>query len=452
MDYKTFFQPRTVAVIGVSTSNDHHPANVVYGKNLLRYPVEVFAVNPKGGSLFGETVYPSIADVPAPVDLAVVAVRAEQAVQVVEQCIAAGVKGAIVISGGFAETGRRDLQDRLRDTAAAAGFPLMGPNCLGVFIPGIIDTFFLPSERVVQPGAGDVALVSQSGGILVDFLVKFADEGVGVSSAISIGNKAQVREIQLLKHFAADPRTRVVAFYIEGFGEKEGRDFALAAKDSPKPVVVLKAGKTAGGGRAVSSHTASLAGDYEVFRSVLKQHHVFVAENEFELVSYCESLSCYRQISGPRVGIVSGSGGHGALAVDFCASQGLMVPDLDGPFQDKIRAGLSQNIKGIASVVNPIDLTGSAIERDFESTVEILSGSRATDCILLLMLPYLPGISSDLGARISMIYRRQGKPLVAYVPHVQKYGMLIEGFELNRVPVSSSIEGAVLMAKAISGS
>ncbi|MBU0482981.1 MAG: CoA-binding protein [Proteobacteria bacterium] len=451
MNFDIFFRPRTMAVIGVSTSNDLHPANVVYSKNLLRYPVKIFPVNPKGGTLLNQTIYRSISEIDEEVELAIIAVRADLVPETVRECVAAGVKGAIVISGGFAEAGHQDLQDKMVLAAGGGNIPIIGPNCLGVFTPAHVDTFFLPSERTVQPGTGNVAIVSQSGGILVDLLVKFADEGIGLSSAVSIGNKAMVRELALLDHFINDPLTRVIVFYIEGFGENEGREFVLAAKDCPKPIVVLKSGKTAGGSRAVSSHTASLAGDYAVFQSVLKQHGVYVAANEFELTSYCEALSCYNQPAGKRIGIVSGSGGHGALAVDACYAYGLSAEEFDPPLQTALRKVLSENIKGIASVANPIDLTGSALEHDFEVTVETLSKSDQIDCILLLMLPYLPGITSDLGAKISMIYRRQGKPLIAYVPHVEKYRMLIEGFELNKVPVSSSIEGAVMMAKALTG-
>jgi acyl-CoA synthetase (NDP forming) len=449
MVFNTILKPKTLAVIGVSMANDRHPANVIYTKNLLRYPVDVYAVNPKGGSLQGQQVYKSMAEVPVKVDLAVIAVRAEHVPATMAECIGAGVGGAVVISGGFAEIGKNDLQNDLLQLAAKANFPFVGPNCLGVYSPGKVDTFFLPSERMVQPARGDVAIISQSGGILVDLMVKFAEEGIGVSHALSIGNKAQIREVQLLKHFAKDPSTRVIAFYVEGFAEKEGREFVIAAQKCPKPVIVLKAGKSAGGSRAVSSHTASLAGDYSVFSDVLEQFGVIEARNEFEMVSFCEALSCYQKSIKGNIGIVSGSGGHGALAVDVCSARGLSVPDFSQTVQDDLRTRLSTSVQSIAAVGNPIDLTGSAIEDDFVVTAEALSRIPEIDCILLLLLPYLPGISSDLGARLSQVYRQEGKPLVAYVPHVEKYRMLTEGFELNKVPVASSIEGAVLMAEAL---
>ena len=449
MNFRKLFEPKTMAIIGVSLNNDRHPANVVFNKNQLRYPVKVFAVNPRGGVLQGEKVFPHVSDIPGKVDLAVIAVRAEHVPDIVTDCIQAQVGGAAVISGGFAEVGQKDLQDRMASIAREAKFPFIGPNCLGIYSPSKVDTFFIPSERMVQPDPGNVALVSQSGGILVDQMVKFADEGVGLSLAVSVGNKALIRELDLLRYLSKDPNTKVIAFYVEGFEKNEGRDFVLAASECPKPVIVLKAGKSAGGSRAVSSHTASLAGDYDVFSEVLSQYGVVEAKNEFELISFCESLSCYQISIDGNIGVITGSGGHGALSVDVCSKQGLSVPTLSEQVQNEIREKLSPSIQTIASVGNPIDLTGSAVDDDFVAAANGLSGTPEIDCIIALLLPYLPGITSDLGARLSQVSRRVGKPLVAYVPHVEKYRMLIEGFEFNRVPVSHSIEGAVHMAEAM---
>jgi acyl-CoA synthetase (NDP forming) len=449
MNFRKLFEPKTLAIIGVSLNNDRHPANVVFNKNQLRYPVKVFAVNPRGGVLQGERVFAHVSEIPGKVDLAVIAVRAEHVPDIVTGCIKAQVGGAAVISGGFAEVGQKDLQDRMVDIAREAKFPFIGPNCLGIYSPSNVDTFFIPSERMVQPDPGNVALVSQSGGILVDQMVKFADEGVGLSLAVSVGNKALIRELDLLRYLSKEPNTKVIAFYVEGFEKNEGRDFVLAASECPKPVIVLKAGKSAGGSRAVSSHTASLAGDYEVFSEVLSQYGIVEAKNESELISFCESLSCYQISIDGKIGVITGSGGHGALSVDVCSSHGLSVPTLSEQVQNEIREKLSSSIQTIASIANPIDLTGSAVDDDFVAAANGLSSTPEIDCIIVLLLPYLPGITSDLGARLSQISRRAGKPLVAYVPHVEKYRMLIEGFEFNRVPVSPSIEGAVHMAEAM---
>ena len=449
MNFTPLFQPQTIAVIGVSLTNDRHPANVIYNKIHLRYPVKVYPVNPGGGVLKRDRVYRSVEEIPHPVDLAVIAVRAELVPETLAGCIRKKAGGAVIISGGFAESGRGDLQDRLTASAREAGFPFIGPNCLGIYSPGRFDTFFLPGERLVRPNPGNVAFVSQSGGVLVDQMVRFTEQGLGLSLAVSIGNKALIRETDLLRHLAADPATRVIAFYVEGFGRGEGREFVALAAAAAKPVVVLKAGKTEAGSRAVSSHTASLAGDYKVFSDILAQHGVVEARNEYELVCFCECLSRYpRGIEG-NVGIVTVSGGHGALATDICAEMGLRVPPLSEPVKEEIRRHLSTNVRGIASLENPVDLTGSAGDEDFLAAVGALGAAPEVDCVLVLLLPYSPGISSDLSARLSHVQQQNGKPLVAYVPHVEKYRILIEGFELNNVPVASSVDGAVFMAEAM---
>ena len=447
--FSSLFKPETIAVFGVSLSNDRHPANVIYNKLLLRYPVKVYPINPRGGHLRRDRVYPDISSVPAQVDLAVIATRADHVPKIVEACILHKVGGAVIISGGFAEVGRTELQERIVAEASNAGFPFIGPNCLGIYAPNVFDTFFLPGERLVRPEAGHVALISQSGGVLVDQMVKFAEQGVGLSLAVSIGNKALIREMDLLAYLAEDPDTHVIAFYVEGFAQNEGRRFVQAAAELNKPVIVLKAGKTEAGSRAVSSHTASLAGDYPVFSAVLAQHGIVEARDEYEMVSFCESLSCYPQGIEGRVGIVTVSGGHGALATDACSRIGLKVPQLSDETQKSVRASLSGRIQNIASVSNPIDLTGSAVDDDFVAAAAALSKAKEIDSVIMLLLPYSPGVSADIGARLSYVYQREGKPLVTYVPHVEKFRMLIEGFELNHVPVSASINGAVLMVEAM---
>lgn len=449
-NFNPLFKPKTIAVVGVSVSNDRHPANIIFHKLLLRYPVDVFAVNPKGGRIQRENVYKRVADIPVKIDHVVIAVRAEFVTSIIKDCVKSGAGAATIISGGFAESGSEALQNQVTQLATDAGLPFIGPNCLGIYAPGRFDTFFLPGERLVRPSMGNVAIVSQSGGVLVDQMVKFAGQGIGLSLAVSIGNKAMIRETELLNYLAKDSQTHVIAFYIEGFGPNEGRSFVQAAARCKKPVIVLKAGKSDTGSRAVASHTASLAGDYSVFSQVMAQHGIAEAKNEYELISFCEALSCYQQhaIAG-RVGIVTVSGGHGALAVDSCRQHGLTVPDLSAEAKTALQDKLSPSVKTIAAIGNPIDLTGSAMDDDFIASVDTLSTTDNIDCVLVLMLPYSPGVSSDLGARLGHVYRKRGKPLVAYVPHVEKYRMLIEGFELNQIPVSDAIEGAVLMVEAL---
>ena len=165
MDLKPLFEPRTMAVFGVSASNYRHPANEIFNKNMLRYPVCVYGVNPRGGTINSQPIHSSISEVPEQIDLAVIAVRADLVPEVMTDCINAKVRSAVVISGGFTEVGRRDLQERIVAIAKKAAFPFVGPNCLGIYVPSRVDTFFLPGERMVNPVVGNVSFVSQSGGI-----------------------------------------------------------------------------------------------------------------------------------------------------------------------------------------------------------------------------------------------------------------------------------------------
>lgn len=449
MDLKPVFRPSSMAVIGVSQSKYNHPANVIYNKNHLRYPVRTFPVNPKGGTINREILYKSVEDIEQDIDMAVIAVRAEFVPEVVQQCINKKVKGGVIISGGFSESGNHDLQRKITDIADKAGFPFVGPNCLGIYSPDYVDTFFLPGERVIYPRKGNIGFVSQSGGVLVDQMVKFAGQGIGLSLGVSIGNKACIRETDMLTWFEKDDQTKAIAFYIEGFEKGEGRRFIHRVGECSKPVVVLKAGKSRKGIEAASSHTASIAGDYRVFSQVMGQYGVAEADNEYELTSFCEALSCYSDAIDGNIGIVSLSGGHGVLASDACEMNGMTVPALGQNTMDIIREKLSPEIQAIASLTNPMDLTGSADDNDIVSTVRHIARDENIDCILGLLIPYSPGVSADIGAKLSSVARNEGKPFIAYVPKEDKYRIIIEGFELNDIPVASSVEGAVLMAKAL---
>lgn len=449
MNLGRILEPESIAVIGVSHSNPFNPANVIYNKNRLRHRADTYPVNPKGGILFGEPVFASVGEVPGPIDLAVVSVRAELVPGVLEECIQAGAGGAIIISGGFSETGRGDLQQRIVDLSREHAFPVIGPNCLGVYSPPRVDAFFLPYERLLEPRKGGVSLVSQSGGILVDQMIKLTQEGVGIARAVSMGNKAVIDEVDLLTFLQGDPATEVIGIYTEGFRPGRGREFVELVRTAGKPVVIQKSGKTPGGVRAVSSHTASMAGDYEVFSEVVEQYGAFEARNEAEFVSFCESLSCCRKAAVRNVCIVTASGGHGAIASDECYASGLRIADIPESDRTALREMLSDSVRPIASLANPVDLTGSANDHDFLAATGFLIGKDYIDCILLLLLPYLPAITTDIGARVALIAREHEKPVITYMPHVDRYTIFIDGFEVNALPVAHSVEGAVHMVRAL---
>jgi len=445
----SIIEPHSIAVYGLSKSNPFHPANVIYAKNHLRTNARTYAINPKGGRHFGQQVYSSITELPEVPDLAVLTIRADFVPDTLRECIAAGVKGAIIVSGGFAEAGRHDLREEVRRICEEHDFPAIGPNCLGVYAPPNVNTIFLPVERIMTPKQGCVSIVSQSGGYLVEIVLNLVQENVGISSAVSIGNKDVIDEVDVLQYFAGHDATRVVGVYVEGFKEGRGRVFAETVRSMNKPVVVFKAGKTPGGTRAVSSHTAALAGDYLTFSEVMKQCGAIEADSPGEFSSFCKALGHYRGKGGKRTVIISVSGGHGAIASDLCSAHGLDLVEIPQADKAALSEKLSENVRKIVSYNNPIDLTGSVSDADIAVATNFFLERDYVDQVILLCLPYVPGATPDIGAHVSLFTREFDKPVLVYIPNMPKYQMYIEGFESNGIPVSHSVEGVVYMAKAL---
>jgi acyl-CoA synthetase (NDP forming) len=449
------FNPGRVAVVGVSMTNPFHPANIIFNKNYYGNDCEAYAVNPKGGELERRKVYRSVGEIPVQVDMAVVAVKAHLVPKVARECAAAGVRALVVISGGFAEMGEegRALQDELVVACEGGGIALIGPNCFGVYSPPSVDTFFLPPERTVLPRKGNIAVASQSGAFLVDqVMTNFHEAGLGISVAVSMGNKAMVDEEVLLRHFAGREDTRCICFYIEGM-DQGVRRFIEAARDVThrKPIVAYLGGKSSRGQAAAKSHTAALAANHEIMAGALRQSGILEATTEAEVTSFCKILSFYhhRPLRQGGIAVISSSGGHGVLASDLAEEAGLGVPEFARERQEELRALIDPNLREIASLANPVDLTGSATDQDFERTLDFLLGQEDIEAALVLTLPYTPMMTSFVGTRLGLVVKRHDKPVVAYVPNLAKYGMVLEGFELNGIPVVHSIEEGVQMMKAL---
>ncbi len=449
------FNPESLAVIGVSTTNPFHPANIIFNKNYYSNTCEAYAVNPKGGELEKRKVYRSVGEIPAKIDMAVVAVRAPLVPDVARECAEAGARALVVISGGFAEMGEegRLLQDELVGVCAESSMPLIGPNCFGVYSPPVVDTFFLPPERTVVPKKGDIAVASQSGAFLVDqVMTSFHEVGIGISVAVSMGNKAMVDEDVLLKHFAEREDTGCMCFYIEGLDEGVRR-FIESARDITDriPIVAYIGGKSERGKAAARSHTAALAGDHDIVAGALKQSGILEAETEAEVTSFCKILSFYhhRPLRQCNIAVLSSSGGHGVVATDLATNAELNVPEFSAERQEELRELLEPAVRDISSLANPVDLTGSASDLDFERSLEYLLSQDDIEAALVLTLPYTPMMTSFVGTRLGQVVKRYDKPVVAYVPNLAKYGMVLEGFELNGIPVVHSLEEGVQMLKAL---
>ncbi|MFX1312957.1 MAG: CoA-binding protein [Promethearchaeota archaeon] len=462
MDLKKLFKPKSIAVVGISKKNPLSPGRIVLLKNQFEMNVKVYGIYPAGGEIEGIKLYEKLENLPEIPDILIIAVGPDDTLGYIQECADLEIPSSVIIGGGFAEIGGKGKkrQEKLQKIAFENDIAVLGPNCLGVYAPPTVDTIFLPTERITRPPKGSVALISQSGGFLVDqFFVKFNERNIGVSTAVSIGNRAVVDETMLLEYFSqVDPDTSNIAFYLEGFKEGRARKFLELAKESEDTIIVFFGGKTREGKVATQSHTASLAGDYKIIYNALRQHYIIQPHSERELLT---CLKVYDVLSHRRnpfgdnvitlgdVAIVSVSGGHAVLASDMLKKYGLNAIRFSQQEKRNLKKLMNPIIAEIASFNNPIDLTGSALDTDIENIVRYLSDLKKIECIILLLLPYPPNISFQIGRRIANIIISKNKPVVCFIPYVPKYSMIIESLELANIPVFHSIKETVQAVSAL---
>ncbi len=344
MDF--FFEPKGVAVIG-ATPDRFGGGRHILNNLILGYDGSIYPINPKYEEILDKKCYPSILEVPDPIDLALIFIPARAVPAVLEQCVARGVKGAIIESSGFAEIGPEGkvLQDRCLAIARNGGLRLWGPNCMGLFDPikKYIFSFIIPEsweEGILYPGG--VSLIVQSGLLSAGFITTLmGNKTLGLAKACSIGNKCDVDETELLEYFLKDPATKVIAMYLESI--PRGRKFFDLARASQKPIVVLKGGKSPSGARASVSHTGSLAGNYEVARGALDQAGVYQADDFFEMADMARCLEkgffVPRSLNRkPQIAILTYSGGAGIVNSDHLEKYGLPLAELSVETRKRIAA------------------------------------------------------------------------------------------------------------------
>jgi acyl-CoA synthetase (NDP forming) len=347
------FKPKSVAVIGASTAPGKLGHDILANLKNGGFPGPLYPINPKAEEILGLPVYKSVAATPAPPELAVVVIPARIVASTLEQCAAAGVKAAIVITGGFAEAGPdgERLQDELAQVVRRTGLRVVGPNCQGVNMPHQ----HLCASWPLITTQGKIAFASQSGTVGAAFLDLAAAEHLGVSGFVSLGNRVDVDEAEVISYFNQDPHTRVIALYLEGV--KRASYFLDALREVTKPVVILKAGRTTQGSRAAESHTKSMAGADAIYEALFRKYRVYRADNLEELFDFAKALAYLPPPGGRRLMITTSSGGAAILAIDEAEQNGLTVPEPDAILKERLREFLPAH----CAVGNPVDLTGDAI-------------------------------------------------------------------------------------------
>lgn len=373
------FNPRSIAVIGASRD----PKKIGYQilKNIIEYgfPGKVYPVNPKAEEILGLKCYKSVLDIPDEVDVAVISIPAQHVLPVVEECGKKGVKALIVISAGFGEVGNVELERKLVETARKYGMRILGPNIFGLFYaPARLNATFGPKDVI----PGNIAFVSQSGALGIALMGWTIAKGIALSAVVSMGNKADIDDSDVLEYFEQDPNTKVILIYMEGIRPGLGRRFVEVARrvSRKKPIIVIKAGRTERGAAAAASHTGALAGTDAIYDAAFKQAGVLRAEGFEEAFDWAKALSMLPPPRGETVVIITNGGGAGVMATDAAVQAGLKLPELPPDLQDKFR----KYMPPFGSPRNPVDLTGQASEEAYKGALlEAFSDPRIHGIILL---------------------------------------------------------------------
>ncbi len=405
--------PRSVAVIGASRQQGSIGQlvlqNIIHGG----YSGVVYPINPKADAILSIKAYPSVLDVPGEVEMAIIVVPTPLVNRVVDECGRKGVRAIIVITDGFRERGREGAarEEELREIALGQGMRLVGPNCMGIINTDPEVNLNASFSRIFPP-QGNIAFLSQSGAMGLVILEYARDLNLGISSFVSVGNRADVSSNDLLQYWEQDKRTEVILLYLESFGNP--RKFIRIAKSvsAKKPIVVVKGGTTRVGSRAASSHTGALATSEVVSDALFRQTGIIRVDSIEELFDVASLFSNQPVPAGKRLVIVTNGGGPGILAADASEQHGLVLPE----FSPETCVRLGQIIKRDIGLHNPLDLTGSVTPEEFEGALRLLADEPEADAVLALFIPAAVVDSSlveDAIRRVSPLYQRKKKPLLA---------------------------------------
>lgn len=428
-DIDPFFNPRRIALVGASA--DYRKLGNSILMNLLTSKVQVFPVTKSRDRVLGAKAYERLSELPDSVDLVIIAVAAKFCPQLMKETRKAGARNAVVISGGFSETGPEGqlLEEELVNQAKTHGVRIIGPNCVGVSNSRLFNGTF-----TMMPERGNIAFVSQSGALGGMSIYLTRAKRIGMSKFASIGNAADVGFTEILDYLRQDKKSTVIAAYVEGI--EEGRDLfaAIQRAAEQKPVVILKGGRSEAGGFATKSHTGSLAGSSEVFDGMIQQAGCVTAPTLDTLFEICKLFDYQPLPRGNRVGIISNTGGAGVLAADACSDSKLEIANLSRETKHELR----QVLPRMASVRNPIDVVASGGRREYRIATKLLLLDSNVDILLVICgVPTFAGMTQTEHAAGTLEGLRQAvsdKPVVGVwlAGDVGKPGKDL--LEMNRVP------------------
>jgi len=435
-----FFNPKSVAIIGAS----HTPEKIGYCilDNFVNggYKGKVYPVNPNIDKIFNLPTYASVKNISDPIELAIIAVKAEIVPKILKDCVNKKVKSIVIISSGFSEIGEvgKKLEEKMKKIIKNKKIRVIGPNVVGIYDSSTkVDTLFLSRERLKRPKEGGIAFISQSGAVGSTILDIFAEENIGISKFVSYGNAMDVNEVDLIDYFTKDEKTKVIAVYLEGI-KSDGKRFMESVKKASKskPIIFLKTGKTKKGIEAALSHTGSLAGSSKIFSAALKQSKALEVENWNEFFDACKVLALQPIPKGKNVLIVTNGGGFGVLATDEAEGLGLTLKEPS----EKLRKIFKKMFPTYVSFNNPLDLTGDSTAERYKIAIE--NSLKEFDGVIVITLFQVPTLEENVVDFI-LDMQRFKKPIVCCAAGGKYTKKMAEKLENGGVPVYPSPDRAV---------
>lgn len=442
---RPFLRPSGVVIIGAS----HDPSKLGYGvaRNLVvsGYQGAIHLVNPRGGRLLDRPVYPEVALVPDPADLAILVVPAAAVPGALRECALRGIRVAIVTSGGFREAGPEGaaLEEACVRVARECGIRLLGPNCIGVLDTHLpLDTTFLQPPG---PLRGGVAFISHSGAMCAVVAEQARSLGLGISRMVSLGNQADVTETELLPLVAEDSDTRVLTLFLEGVSD--GRRFVEETRRiaREKPIIALKAGRSAGGRRAAASHTGALAGQEAAYAAAFSRAGVIRAGTVEEMLEWARAMEWCPLPAGRSMAVLTNAGGPGVMAADALEARGLLLAGL----QEETQAALRGLLPPAASVRNPVDILASASPEIYAASLRILLGDPCVHCVLVLLPPPPMHTAGSVAEALVPIVQASAKPVTVALMGGDSMRDAAERLRAARIPDYRSPEAAASALAAL---
>ncbi len=443
-DIKYLFEPRGVAVIGASRDKSKIGYKFVENISLSGYKGRVYPVNPEGGEILGFKTYKSLADIEGEVDIACIVIPAKHVFNSIKDCTAKGVKFGVIIASGFSEIGNSAEEKRIVAQAHEHGMRILGPNIFGVYSSiASLNATFGPSN--VRPG--HVGVITQSGAIGIGMMGKTVTENIGISAIISVGNKSDVDESDLLEYLIDQEQTRIILMYIEGVVNGERLVQTLKEATLKKPVIVIKSGRSRRGAMAAASHTSSLAGEDKVFDDIIRQCGVIRSENIQDALDWCHFLANIPAPRGENTVILTNGGGIGVMAADACEKYNVNLYDNI----QNLTTTFANVIPPFGSLKNPIDLSGQASAAIYENALTAALNNKSVHSVICLACQtavFDPEGFSQIVEKLYPEYHKT-KPLVFSLFGGAKIADAIQSFHKSDIPAFEDVYEAVSLLGAM---